>query len=392
MKCAKCGAEIRTGCVYCSNCGEEAQIVTEINVLEDDLLRSMLEESDKEKVREEDQNEKSDSRTSERKNSRLIKQKKYKQTVLVFIVIIAAACCALLGFGSYRRNHSVDYLMEKANQAYAQKDYQESLDYLERLTRVDPDYESALLLQGEIYAAMKDTEQAEQLFLRVIELNPSNSQAYERLLELYDQQGEYEKIVALQKQASDEEILKLFQAYIVQPPVIDKESGFYSEFFEVSIEAAADVDIYYTLDGSTPSKSSSLYRGVIEISEQGETVLKAVCLDRNGNYSEVAEAVYEVELMRPDMPGVTPDGGQFTEEQAVTVTVPRGVTVYYTWDDTTPTTRSKRYTGPITIPEGNNILSLIAVDSYGMQSEVMKCNYIYYPQQVDPDDPEEIQE
>ena len=44
MKCAKCGAEIRPGCVYCSNCGQEAQIVTEINILEDDLLRSMLEE------------------------------------------------------------------------------------------------------------------------------------------------------------------------------------------------------------------------------------------------------------------------------------------------------------------------------------------------------------
>ena len=50
MKCAKCGAEIRPGCVYCSNCGQEAQIVTEINILEDDLLRSMLdEESEKTK-------------------------------------------------------------------------------------------------------------------------------------------------------------------------------------------------------------------------------------------------------------------------------------------------------------------------------------------------------
>ena len=47
MKCAKCGAEIRPGCVYCSNCGQEAQIVTEINILEDDLLRSMLEEEEK---------------------------------------------------------------------------------------------------------------------------------------------------------------------------------------------------------------------------------------------------------------------------------------------------------------------------------------------------------
>ena len=52
MKCAKCGAEIRPGCVYCSNCGQEAQIVTEINILEDDLLRSMLEEEEQQKTAE----------------------------------------------------------------------------------------------------------------------------------------------------------------------------------------------------------------------------------------------------------------------------------------------------------------------------------------------------
>ena len=27
MKCANCGAEIKLGCVYCSVCGKEAQIV-----------------------------------------------------------------------------------------------------------------------------------------------------------------------------------------------------------------------------------------------------------------------------------------------------------------------------------------------------------------------------
>ena len=43
MKCANCGAEIKLGCVYCSVCGKEAQIVPDYNV-EEDILKELLEE------------------------------------------------------------------------------------------------------------------------------------------------------------------------------------------------------------------------------------------------------------------------------------------------------------------------------------------------------------
>ena len=46
MKCANCGAEIKLGCVYCSVCGKEAQIVPDYNV-EEDILKELLEEDDK---------------------------------------------------------------------------------------------------------------------------------------------------------------------------------------------------------------------------------------------------------------------------------------------------------------------------------------------------------
>ena len=44
MKCAKCGAELKVGCIYCSVCGQEAQIVPDYSILEDDYLRALLEE------------------------------------------------------------------------------------------------------------------------------------------------------------------------------------------------------------------------------------------------------------------------------------------------------------------------------------------------------------
>ena len=52
MKCANCGAELKVGCMYCSVCGKEAQIVSDYNLLEDDFLRDVLKEQE-EKVRKE---------------------------------------------------------------------------------------------------------------------------------------------------------------------------------------------------------------------------------------------------------------------------------------------------------------------------------------------------
>lgn len=47
MKCVKCGAEMKEGCIYCSVCGNEAQIVPDYSVLEDDYLRSLLTEEER---------------------------------------------------------------------------------------------------------------------------------------------------------------------------------------------------------------------------------------------------------------------------------------------------------------------------------------------------------
>ncbi len=44
MRCANCGAELKVGCVYCSVCGKEAQIVSDYSLLEEDFLKGLLKE------------------------------------------------------------------------------------------------------------------------------------------------------------------------------------------------------------------------------------------------------------------------------------------------------------------------------------------------------------
>lgn len=390
MKCAKCGAEIRPGCVYCSNCGQEAQIVTEINILEDDLLRSMLDEESektKETVSAEDKcrksSESSDTKQAERgrkqKKSREQKKKQLRM-LIILLIVLAAACLTAGGILRYQRANSAAYQLKRAQEAFDQKNYTSALDYVNRALQLEDGSEDALLLQGQIYQMMKEDDQAETILLKVIDQNPDCTEAYESLLELYDENGSYEQILALKEKTTNPDILSLFDTYLVETPVIDVKSGTYKEFQEVKLSVKGkSLEIYYTLDGSIPTKKDTLYEDVVSIEKQGKTTLTAVAMDKNGRYSEPVSAQYDIELDAPDVPVVSLDGGRFTEASSVTVTVPKGVTVYYTWNDTAPSKKSSKYTGPIEIPEGNNILSLIAVDENGLSSEVLKCNYIYYP-------------
>ena len=409
MKCAKCGAEIRPGCVYCSNCGQEAQIVTEINILEDDLLRSMLEEEEQQKTAESGAEVEYGEASGEKKNSARQpatrqkageaepqkerrpqeskkKKKKSRKMLLPFLIVLAVACVAVFGLVQYQHQNSVSYQLKKANEALSQKNYTSALSYVNHTLQLDTDNQEAMLLQGQIYVQMKDSDQAETVFLQVIDQDPGCADAYQCLLELYDSIDSYDQILALKEKAPDQKILALFDDYLVETPTISPEGGNYNEFQDVILSVKGKgLEIYYTLDGSTPTSNDTLYEDAITIEKQGKTTLTAVAMNKDGHYSEPVSAKYLIELDAPDTPSVSPDGGTFHRASTVTVHVPSETTVYYTWGDSTPTRNSERYTGPIDIPEGNNILSLVAIDENGMASEVLKCNYIYYPEtQAEP--------
>lgn len=394
MVCSKCGAVLKKGYVYCSRCGQEAQIVSDTDILEDDLLRELMDDRKGSGEKKKETPDPADREKKDRDNwKKKKKQKKTRRNLICYIVILAVAAAAVFGLIKYRQSQSVDYLMAKADAAHDQKDYQKALSYLDKVFSLEQDNLEALLLAGEINTAMKDYEMAEQQLLAALEIDPSCLEAYQYLIRVYEAQGQKNKILSLMEGITEEKILALFEEYIVPVPEISVESGSYSEFFTVEITAPKrDLDVYYTLDGTTPNENDTRYEKPIEISEQGKVVLSAVCIDKEGDCSEIVSAVYEIELDAPDMPKVSPDGGQFSMPASVTVTVPDRTAVYYTWDGSIPGKDSSRYTGPIEIPEGNNILSLIAIDSNGMKSEVLKCNYIYYPEDSQDDsqnDPEE---
>ena len=218
--------------------------------------------------------------------------------------------------------------------------------------------------------------------MEIINLDKKNKEAYQGLITIYEAKGQYDKITELASTVTDTDLLELFSGYIVAEPVFYPDEGTYDVYTEVTIFSIEECDIYYTLDESDPKKNGILYTDAgIELDDVGKYTIKAVCKNDKGIYSDVVTCKYKTEAKAPDYPEVTPDGGTMDDITFVAITADEGCSIYYTWDGTDPTDTSARYTEPIEVPEGNNILSIIVVnDKTKLTSEIYRTNFIYHAQ------------
>lgn len=367
MKCANCGAELKVGCIYCSECGKEAQIVPDYNLLEDDYLREMLKEK------------KPKSQAKKNKEPETKKKKIRKCTIAAIIlsVTVMIAAAALVVWLNYSHNNSVSWQIAKAEENCKEKEYVKAIPYLERALELEEENTDAWLMLAEAYQSAGETENAIDACQKVLELEPDQTKAYEILIDLYNSLKNYEAIQELGRQVEDESLKQLFTDYLVEAPVFSLNPGTYHEESNLEISGPAGSTIYYTLDGSPPQQGM-VYRELLHFGE-GLFTLRAVSKNELGLYSDETAGVYKVQFKAPEKPQIFPRGGRFDVPQPITVDVPEGCSAYYTWDGTVPTVNSEKYTGPLNMPEGNNILSLILIDGHNLCSEVLKCNFIYVP-------------
>jgi hypothetical protein len=160
---------------------------------------------------------------------------------------------------------------------------------------------------------------------------------------------------------------------LTQTPVISLASGTYTSVQTVKIsDSTLGSKIYYTIDGSTPTTSSTQYKTPLTLSSS-ET-LNAIAVATGYAPSVVATANYTVNLT-VDPPTFSPAAGTFTTIQTVTLADDTsGSAIYYTTDGSTPTTSSTQYTGPIHVLGTETINAIGALSGYA-NSSVASATY-----------------
>lgn len=377
MKCAKCGAELKKGCLYCSVCGHEAQMVNDYSVLEEDYLKALLAEEAKNNPSNQKEN------VTRKKTENHKKKKNQTPWIILMCAAVAAVSVsvAAIAYVKYKNNNSYDYQMEMAAKELTDRNYENALSYYKNALALAPDDIAARIDMADVYMEQKEYESALVLYMETITLDKKNKEAYQGLITIYEEKGQYDKIKELAAQVTDKDLLELFSGYIVANPVFYPDAGTCDIYTEVTIFSIEDSDIYYTIDGSDPTEDGIPYTDDgIELDEVGSYTIKAACRNEKGIYSDVVTSKYKVKAVAPRYPKVSPDGGTVEGVTFVTITAEDDCSIYYTWDGSNPGTDSELYTEPIEVPEGNNILSVIVINNKTkLASEVYRTNFICRP-------------
>jgi hypothetical protein len=157
------------------------------------------------------------------------------------------------------------------------------------------------------------------------------------------------------------------------PPVISPNGGTFSSSQSVTLSSTtASSSIYYTLDGSTPTSSSTLYTAPFTVSTN--TTVKAIASAPNFVQSAVSSAVFTFDDQTPTVTFL-PAPGTYASAQSVTLSDTDGnARIYYTVDGSAPTASSTLYTGLIQV-SATEIIKAIAIDSSKRDSNVANGLY-----------------
>ncbi len=180
----------------------------------------------------------------------------------------------------------------------------------------------------------------------------------------------------------------IYNIRLLPMPEFSVAAGLYFDPIVVylSVPTVADVQIYYTLDGTDPGPGSLLYdTGTgIQIGLQTAVTIRAMAAKTGWQDSPVSERSYQV-TGTVATPAFLPDGGEFPAPPTVEITTATpGATIRYTLDGQDPTAANgEEYASPFTI-SGTAVLKAKAFLTDWRSSELHSALYIIYGTIADP--------
>lgn len=389
MKCPKCGNEIQEGKLLCGVCGEEVKMVPDFDLevetqmtetLSNIVKNFIFEDSVEEQVEEAEQD--TELGWSEVFLEKTIVRRFSKKRLgilliggLLFVCLMSYVVTQIVQFSI---KNSFTYQFDRATECAANNHYDEAVAYLERALALDPEQLDARFLLAKYYYKNGQVQSAILDLHEMLKLgSDKNQEIYELLISIYEEQQEYKKIGELLSTCEIEGIVNAYSEYAALVPEFNIQEGVYNETLRITLESNTQGFIYYTLDGSTPTRNSMVYENPI-ILESGDYTIKAYFVNMYGVESEMVTKTYYISLSIPDTPDVALDSGIYKKPQLIEIFHDKDTKIFYTLDGSVPTKESMRYTEPIEMPYGTSNFSIVAINEAGLSSEVVRRTYQLY--------------
>jgi hypothetical protein len=161
-------------------------------------------------------------------------------------------------------------------------------------------------------------------------------------------------------------------------PTFSPAAGTYTAAQSVTLSSATTgATIHYTIDGSTPSVSSTTYSAPVGIALSA--TIKAIAVASGYTDSAIGSAAYVIDTPLPGVaatPTFSPAAGTFTAAQSVVLaSTTSGAVIHYTIDGSTPTAASATYASPVAVGSTMTVKAIAVASGY-TDSAVASAAYV----------------
>jgi len=158
------------------------------------------------------------------------------------------------------------------------------------------------------------------------------------------------------------------------PPAFSPTPSTFSGPQSVALSNTANLPMYYTLDGSIPTASSTPYAGPISVTKN--TAISAISAAYGYLTSSVSVGNFFIQAPAPTFS--IPSGTYYTSQNVVASSTIAGATIYYTTNGSTPTTSSTTCANPCSLTvAATTTLKAIASGGGYASSSVSVATYTF---------------
>lgn len=214
------------------------------------------------------------------------------RNVILLLLVAALLIGASLFFFVFRRDLTASVLMYWADRFEQSERYNRTISLYRQAQKLQPEDENIPRLLAKAYILDGNYTKAEYTLVSAITNNPTSVELYAELSRTYVAQDKLMDAEQMLCSIANDTVKSQIEALRPATPVITPESGYYSEYIEVSAQSDSG-EVYLTVSSDFPSLDTDRYTEPLLL-QGGETTVVAISVDPNGLVSRAAYAGYTV--------------------------------------------------------------------------------------------------
>lgn len=208
--------------------------------------------------------------------------------VLVLAIIIGACWFFLIA----RRDVTETVFTYWGNHFFNAGRYNRAIFFYRQAARLNPKDARLATWLAEAYIRSGNYTKAEYTLVNAITQTPDSSELYIALCKTYVAQDKLLDAESMLSRITNDAVRAELDAMRPADPVIEPESGYYSEYIDVAI-SGTDGTVYAVLNSDFPSSERDLYTAPFTLAG-GESKIVAISVGQNGLVSNAVYAGYTV--------------------------------------------------------------------------------------------------